>query len=159
MYELMIEFQKEIDNNIKSIQEVPGNKIFLKTLIQLQDTSRSYWSRIHSHIKTMTDEPSDINIEKSRNVIHEATHMNLELNDYLDKLMSIAFKKYEKGNPMLMEFLVENVFYSYYLFLDALHNVGLVYILCQSFPLENSNVYCSRKIQKYFQENDEEEEA
>ena len=65
-YELMMRFQKAIDNNIKTLQEQSGSKFFVKILIQLQDTSRSYWSRAHSQIKTMTDEPSEGNIEKSK---------------------------------------------------------------------------------------------
>jgi hypothetical protein len=157
-YELMMRFQKSIDNNIKTLQEYPGSKFFVKILIQLQDTSRSYWSRAHSQIKTMTDEPSEGNIAKSKDVIQIAVNMNLEINNYLDKLMTSCFKRYEKGNTLFMDYLVHEIFYSYYLFLDALHNIGLCYILCQSFPLDMSNYYTSRKIEEFSGDFEEEEE-
>lgn len=157
-YELMMRFQKAIDNDIKILQEHPGSKFFVKTLIQLQDTSRSYWSRAHSQIKAMTDEPSEGNIAKSKETIKITVNMNLEINNYLDKLMTSCFKRYEKGNVFFMTYLVEEVFYSYYLFLDALHNIGLCYILCQSFPLEMSNYYTSRKLEQFSGDFEEEEE-
>jgi hypothetical protein len=159
-YKLMIMYMTAIDKDIKILQDNKGTKPIVKQLIKLQEFTRDAWAKIHTIIKTMDKLPPEEQQEKSQDVVIMCMDMNVTINSFYDKIIKICIEKQKKGDSQFLNYVIEEVFYSYSIFLDALHYMGIYYVAAESFPFILANLYAKRKITELgeFVEEDEDED-
>lgn len=142
-YELMIFYINSVDKDIRLLEGHQGSKLIVKTLIKLQEFSRDAWAKIHSIVKTMENATPAENNQKTQDIINACFHMNMKINDFYDKIVNICLKK---GDDFFLNYVMEEMFYCYSIFLDALHFMGIYYIPAESFPFALSNSFAVRKM-------------
>ena len=145
---MMIYYISTVDKDIQFLQQKPGTKTIVKQLVELQEYTRGAWAKIHSLVKTMTDNENDAdkNFSKSQEVIALCLKMNVKVNGYYDKLYNLCIAKKEKGNDFFINYLLEEMFFNYSIFLDALHYLGIYYIVSPVFPFALCNMFIQRKL-------------
>jgi hypothetical protein len=148
-YDLMILWMKSVDNDIKYLAEKKGSKSLVKLLIKLQEYSRAEWAKIHSIVKTMDNKQNDVNFEKSQKVINSVVDFNIEINKFYDNLVNLCIDKKIKGNEEFLNYVLEEMYFKYSIFLDAIHFMGIYYICAESFPFALSNVFANRKLEEF----------
>lgn len=145
-YNLMIYYLNSVDKDIQTLQEQPGSKVFVKHLIQMQEYSKAQWAKIHSIVKSMQSCTPEEAFKKSQDIIAECFNMNMEINKVYDKITKLAIAKDKKGDHLFLQYLLEEMFYNYSIYLDALHYMGIYYITCQEFPYPMCDMFASRKM-------------
>ena len=158
-YKLMISYMSAIDKDIKILQDVKGTKTIVKQLIKLQEFTRDVWAQIHSIVKSLDKLPHDEQQEKSQDIVIMCMDMNETINNFYNKIVDICIQKQKKGDSQYLNYVIEEVFYSYSIFLDALHYMGIYYVAADSFPFILADLYARRKIQEFgeMDGNDDEE--
>ena len=159
-YELMIYYISTVDKDIQFLQEKPGTKAIIKQLVELQEFTRGAWAKIHSIVKSMTDDEkeADKNFVKSQEVIGLCLDMNVKVNGYYDKLSDLCIAKKQKGNDFFLNYLLEEMFFNYSIFLDALHFLGIYYIVSSSFPFALCDMFVQRKMSELMDKLEDEED-
>jgi hypothetical protein len=155
-YDLMIMWMKSVDNDITYLREQKGTKAIVKQLIKLQEYSRAEWAKIHSVVKTMDQSSSKINFEKSQSIIGAVVLFNVRVNQFYDKLIDMCLIKSKKGNEELLNYVLEEMYFKYSIFLDAIHFMGVYYIPSNSFPYALCTLFATRKLEE-FEANSEED--
>ncbi len=154
-YNLMIYYINSVDKDINVLREHIGSKTIVNLLIKLQEYSRDEWAKIHSIVKTLKNATPDENFKKSQDIIDACLVMNLKLNKFYDKLTDIAIDKKEKGNPYFLNYVFEEMYFKYSIFLDAIHFMGIYYIPPKTFPFLLCDVYINRKMDELAEINEE----
>lgn len=159
-YEMMIYYISTVDKDIKVLQEKPSTKAIVKQLVELQEFTRGAWAKIHSIVKSMTDDDKDAdkNFSKSQEVILLCIDMNVKVNRFYDKLLELCIAKQQKGNDFFINYLLEEMFFNYSIFLDALHRLGIYYIVASSFPFALCDMFIQRKLSLLIDKLDEDDE-
>jgi len=159
-YEMMIYYISTVDKDIKVLQEKPGTKAIIKQLVQLQEFTRDAWAKIHSIVKSMSDDEkeADKNFVKSQEVISLCLDMNVKINGYYDKLFDLCIAKKIKGNDFFLNYLLEEMFFNYSIFLDALHFLGIYYIVSSSFPFALCDMFVQRKMAELMDKLEDEDD-
>jgi hypothetical protein len=145
-YEMMIYYISTVDKDIKLLQSKPGSKAIVKQLIKLQEFTRDEWAKIHSIVKSLTDSTPEVAFKKSQAIVAACFNMNLKVNEFYNKVTDICIAKKEKGNPEFLNYVLEEMFYNYSIYLDALHFMGIYYIPCETFPFTLSDMFANRKM-------------
>lgn len=153
-YKLMIHYINSVDNDIKQLEKLKGSKPVVKHLIRLQEYMKGAWAKIHSIVKSMDDSSSKENYIKSQEIIASCLDMNLELNEYYNKLTNFGLKRKEKGDGKLLDYILEEMFFNYSMFLDALHFMGVYYIPAESFPFILTDMFTQRKMEQFAKEDE-----
>jgi len=162
-YPLMIYYFSTVDKDIQILEKHPGSKPIVKQLIQLQEYTRAEWAKIHSIVKSLQDATPEQSFDKGQKVVNLCFDMNLRINKFYDKIVdiSLAKKKKSKDNAFFLNYALEELYYSYSIYLDALHFMGMYYVPAASFPFMLSDMFSARKFQeladKIPKEDDEEE--
>jgi hypothetical protein len=104
--------------------------------------------------------PPEEQHEKSQDVVVMCMDMNNTINSFYEKIIKICIEKQKKGDSQFLNYVVEEVFYSYSIFLDALHYMGIYYVAAESFPFILADLYARRKINELgeFEQDDEDDE-
>jgi len=159
-YEMMIYYISTVDKDIKVLQEKPGTKAIIKQLVQLQEFTRDAWAKIHSIVKSMSDDEKEANknFVKSQEVISLCLDMNVKINGYYDKLFDLCIAKKIKGNDFFLNYLLEEMFFNYSIFLDALHFLGIYYIVSSSFPFALCDMFVQRKMAELMDKLEDEDD-
>lgn len=147
-YNLMIYYINSVDKDISLLREHTGSKTIVNLLIKLQEYSRDEWAKIHSIVKTLKTTTPQENFDKSQDIIKLCLGMNLKLNKFYDKLIEICVDKKEKGNPYFLNYVLEEMYFKYSIFLDAIHFMGIYYIPPKTFPFLLCDVFVNRKMQE-----------
>lgn len=142
----MIYYLNSVDKDIQTLQEQPGSKVFVKNLIKLQEYSKSQWAKIHSIVKSMQTCTPEEGFKKSQDIITECFNMNIEVNKVYDKITLLAIARDKKGEKIFLQYLLEEMYYNYSIYLDALHYMGIYYITCKEFPFPMCDMFASRKM-------------
>lgn len=160
-YEMMIYYISTVDKDIKVLQEKPGTKAIVKQLVELQEFTRDAWAKIHSVVKSMTDDEKDNekNFIKSQEVIGLCLDMNIKVNEYYAKLSDLCIAKKQKGNDFFINYLLEEMFFNYSIFLDALHYLGIYYVVSSAFPFALCDMFIQRKLSQLTDKLDEDEDG
>lgn len=145
-YALMIRYINSVDKDIKILEGHPGSKLIVKKFLKMQEYSRNQWAKVHSIVKSMNDETPETAFKKSQEIIELCGRMNMEINKVYDSVVDMCIKKKEKGDEFFLNYVLEEMFYSYSIFLDALHFMGLYYIPSYQFPFLLSDVFANRKM-------------
>jgi hypothetical protein len=148
-YDLMIAYIKSTDKDIKLLQEHPSSKAFVKKLIKLQEYTRDAWAKIHSLVKSLSKTTPEENFRKTQAITESVLVMNLDINDFYDKLTQMGINRKVRGNEFFLNYVLEEMFYNYTLLLDSIHYMGLIYVVAQSFPFMLSNSFAERKMREY----------
>ena len=154
-YNLMIYYINSVDKDIKLLREHKGSKTLVTQLVKLQEYSRDAWAKIHSIVKTLKDATPDDNFKKSQEIIDSCLIMNIRLNEFYDKLIETAVAKKDKGNPFFLNYILEEMYFKYSIFLDALHFMGVYYIPPHTFPFLLCDVFVNRKMSELAEINEE----
>ena len=154
-YNLMIYYINSVDKDIKLLREHKGSKTLVTQLVKLQEYSRDAWAKIHSNVKTLKDATPDDNFKKSQEIIDSCLIMNIKLNEFYDKLIETAVAKKDKGNPFFLNYILEEMYFKYSIFLDALHFMGVYYIPPHTFPFLLCDVFVNRKMAELAEINEE----
>jgi hypothetical protein len=158
-YPLMIYYFSTVDKDIQILEKHPGSKLIVKQLIKLQEYTRAAWAKIHSIVKTMQDTTPETAFEKSQDVVNLCFEMNLKINVFYDKIVDIAVKKKEtKNGSFLLDYALEELYYGYSIYLDALHLMGIYYIPSNSFPFMLADLFANRKLKELSDKIPDEEE-
>ena len=157
-YNLMIYYINSVDKDIKLLTEHKGSKVIISQLIKLQEYSRDAWAKVHSIVKTLKDSTPDENFKKSQEIINSCLVMNIKLNQFYDKLIEVAVEKKEKGNPFFLNYILEEMYFKYSIFLDALHFMGVYYIPPKTFPFLLCDVFVNRKMAELAEINEDSED-
>lgn len=145
-YEMMIYYISTVDKDIKLLQSKPGSKTIVKQLIKLQEFTRDEWAKIHSIVKSISNSTPEEAFNKSQAIVTACFNMNLKLNAFYNKLTDICIEKKNKGNAYFLDYVIEEMFYNYSIFLDALHHMGIYYIPCETFPFSLCDMFANRKM-------------
>lgn len=148
-YKLMIHYINSVDNDIRELEKLKGSKAVVKHLVRLQEYMKGAWAKIHSIVKSMDETSSKANYNKSQEIIASCLDMNLQLNDYYNKLTNLGIKRKEKGDPDLLNYILEEMFFNYSMFLDALHFMGVYYIPAETFPFILTDMFTQRKMEQF----------
>lgn len=154
-YELMIYYISTVDKDIKLLQSKPGSKAIVKQLIKLQEFTRDEWAKIHSIVKSLADSTPEESFKKSQAIVNGCFDMNLKINEFYTKVTDMCIAKKEKGNPEFLNYVLEEMFYNYSIFLDALHFMGIYYIPCEAFPFALSDMFANRKMAEAIKKEEE----
>jgi hypothetical protein len=154
----MIYYINSVDKDINLLREHTGSKTIVNLLIKLQEYSRDEWAKIHSIVKTLKSSTPEENFKKSQEIIDSCLVMNLKLNKFYDKLIDICVDKKEKGNPYFLNYVLEEMYFKYSIFLDAIHFMGIYYIPPQTFPFLLCDVFVNRKMEELAEINEEDGE-
>jgi hypothetical protein len=155
-YDLMIYYISTVDNDIKILREKPGSKAIVKQLIKLQEFTRDEWAKIHSIVKSLANSTPEEAFKKSQAIVTSCFNMNLKINVFYNKLTDICLLKKQKGNVYFLNYVLEEMFYNYSLFLDALHIMGIYYIPCETFPFTLSDMFANRKMAELIDREEDE---
>jgi len=145
-YEMMIYYISTVDKDIKLLQSKPGSKAIVKQLIKLQEFTRDEWAKIHSLVKSLANSTPEETFKKSQAIVTACFNMNLKVNEFYNKVIDICILKKQKGNPEFLNYVLEEMFYNYSIYLDALHFMGIYYIPCETFPFTLSDMFANRKM-------------
>jgi hypothetical protein len=149
-YKLMIYYINSVDKDITKLGEMSHTKPIIKKLISLQEYTRAAWAKVHSLVKTMTPEDPEGNFKRTQQIINMCLDMNLEINTYYNTITTLAVKiKTKKNNPDVLNYILEEMFYNYSIYLDALHFMGIYYIPAETFPFVLTDVFTQRKYETF----------
>lgn len=156
-YELMIYYISTVDKDIKLLQDKPGSKAIVKQLIRLQEFTRDEWAKIHSIVKSLKDSTPEESFKKSQAIVTACFEMNLKVNVFYNKVTDICLAKKKKGNTKFLNYVLEEMFYNYSIYLDALHFMGIYYIPCETFPFSLSDMFANRKMAEALKREEDED--
>ena len=163
-YQLMINYINAVDKFIKDLESKPGAKPIIARLIKLQEITKDDWAQIHSIVRSLNENPlDDTSLEKQQDIILKSFQLNLKINKFYDQISRICEKKSKGDNKFFVDFLLEELYFNYSIYLDAMHLMGTYYVPSETFPFVMSDLYLARKfdiaIKKYEQRLKDEEES
>jgi hypothetical protein len=146
-YDMMIRYINMVDKDIEALQAKPGSKPIVTRLIKLQEYTKAEWAVIHSIVKSMNDAPNEECLKKTQQLIEKCFDLNMTINKYFDDITKLCEKKHKKGNELFLNYLFNELYFDYSVFLDAMHFMGLYYVPAETFPFTLSDVYLGRKVE------------
>ena len=133
-------FLNAVDRDIEMLEAMPGSNTITDKLRQMQDNIRSNWARIYSNEKR--DKP---------NSIESFFDLNIEVNGVFNSVVAdranyILDNEIDDDTPdPITEYILNELFISYTIFLDAYTEMGLYYVICGNFPFHNMNFFSQQK--------------
>lgn len=134
-------FLHSIDRDIETLEALKASDSILGKLRGMQDNVRSKWATIYSNDK------KDI-----VNNISDYFDMNIEVNDVYNSIVT------ERSNYLLDnnlediepvdEYILNELFLSYTMFLDAYSELGFYYVICGNFPFHSMGFFANQKMMR-----------
>jgi len=128
-------FLHSVDRDIEYLEGIGASKIILKLLSEMQDTVRSSWALM---------------ISNDKNQIGNPLHDYLELNVLVNRVYNAIVQSHnddigDSGADDVTEYIINELFLSYTIFLDAYSELGFYYVICEEYPFHNAIFFAQQK--------------
>jgi len=131
-------FFHSVDRDIEYLEDIGASSTILALLRGMQDVVRSKWAIIYSNEK-----------RDKGNSIESYFDLNVEVNEVYNKIVTersnyVLDNELEEIEPV-DEYIIDELFLSYTIFLDAYTECGLFYVICGNFPFHNMLFFSQQK--------------
>ncbi len=121
-------FFHSVDRDIEVLEGISASDSILDKLRSMQDNVRSQWATIYSNTKR------DV-----INTVESYLELNISVNDVYNSIVAersnyLLDNDIEETEP-IDEYILNELFLSYTIFLDAYSELGFYYVLCGNFPV------------------------
>lgn len=131
-------FFHSIDRDIEMMDGLEASPTILNLLTTMQETVRSQWALIYSN------EKRDVKNDKD-----DYFNLNITVNDAFNAIVCersnyLIDNDMEEAEP-IDEYILNELFLSYTIFLDAYSELGFYYVICGNFPFHNMVYFSQQK--------------
>lgn len=134
-------FFHSIDRDIESLEQLKASASILDKLRSMQDSVRSQWAKIYSNDK-----------HEVANSISAYFDLNIEVNEVYNKIVTERSDYLLDNNiddlEPVDEYILEELFLSYTIFLDAYSECNFYYVICGNFPFHSMGFFANQKMMR-----------
>jgi hypothetical protein len=140
-------FLHSVDRDIETLEAMKAPGTILAKLRGMQDAVRSKWATIYSNDK-----------KELGNAVEDYMDLNIDVNEVYNSIVNERCD-YLNDNKMeevedIDEYILNELFLSYTIFLDFYHFCGFYYVICGNFPFHNSIFFAEQKALRESNKND-----
>lgn len=131
-------FLHSVDRDIEYLEGLKAPGTVLNKLRGMQDAVRSRWAIIYSNDK-----------KELGNTVEDYMTLNIEVNEVYNSIVEERVDYLEENDMEevedIDEYILNELFLSYTIFLDFYHEQGFYYVICGNFPIHNSIFFAEQK--------------